>query len=102
MSIYLDLSEFFTNPITTGIQRISGELCKYAPDGMLIPVRVGMHGYIAFSSGLITTIAAHFAQGSKAGAGEIQRSSRVENGRSIVLTQRDTVLVPEVFDNPRR
>ena len=36
MSLYIDLTEFLVNPITTGIQRIIGEICKYTPHELLL------------------------------------------------------------------
>jgi glycosyltransferase involved in cell wall biosynthesis len=102
MSFYIDLSEFLTNPITTGIQRITGEMCKYLPPGMAIPVRLDSDGYVAFSSGLIDTIGKYFSQGSHIGATEIYRLGDVKNGLRITITPADTILVPEVFDNPQR
>jgi glycosyltransferase involved in cell wall biosynthesis len=102
MSLYIDLSEFLTNPITTGIQRITGELCKYAPPGMLTPVRLDSGKYLAFPPDLIGTIGEYFRQGSQSGAAEIYRLGDFKNGKSVAVTSSDTVLVPEVFDNPQR
>jgi glycosyltransferase involved in cell wall biosynthesis len=101
MSLYIDLSEFLTNPITTGIQRIAGELCKNLPTDALTPVRVESGSYIAFDSGLICTIAEYFRQGTQAGTAEIHRLSE-KNGRTIKVSKGDKVLVPEVFGNPHR
>jgi glycosyltransferase involved in cell wall biosynthesis len=102
MSLYIDLTEFLTNPITTGIQRISGEMCKYMPPGMVTPVRLASDGYVALSPDLIDTIGKYFSQGSQIGAAEIYRLGDTKNGLRIAISQGDTVLVPEVFDNPQR
>ena len=44
MSLYIDLSEFLSNPIKTGIQRISGEICRYLPSGSALPMRLSAGG----------------------------------------------------------
>jgi glycosyltransferase involved in cell wall biosynthesis len=102
MSLYIDLTEFLTHPITTGIQRISGEMCKYLPPGVVTPVRLGSDGYVALSPDLIDTIGKYFSQGSQIGAAEIYRLGDAKNGLKITISQGDTVLVPEVFDHPQR
>jgi glycosyltransferase involved in cell wall biosynthesis len=102
MSLYIDLSEFLTNPITTGIQRLTGEMCKYLPPDALTPVRLGSDGYVAYPPSLIRTIGEYFRLGSQTGAAEIHRLADFNNGRSVKVSQADTVLVPEVFGNPHR
>lgn len=102
MSFYIDLSEFFTNPITTGIQRITGEMCKYLPSEALTPVRVHSGGYVGLPPSLISKIGEYFSEGSQFAAAEIYRLSGPEKGNSIKISQADTVLVPEVFGNPQR
>lgn len=101
MSLYIDLSEFLTNPITTGIQRIAGEICKYLPKDAAIPVRLESGRYAALTSELIEKIGAYFTQGSHTGAGDIYRLREQKTGW-VEVSQRDTVLVPEVFDNAQR
>jgi glycosyltransferase involved in cell wall biosynthesis len=102
MSLYIDLSEFLTNPITTGIQRITGEMCKYLPPDALTPVRLGSEGYLAFTPELISAIAEHFRQGSHAGTAEINRLSDFKKGMNVKVSEADRVLVPEVFGNSHR
>ena len=102
MSLYIDLSEFFANPIRTGIQRISGELCRHLPSGAAVPVRLGHEGYLALSPELIRCIGRYFDDGSQGNLSEIQRRSTPDAGRPVHPDFQDIVLVPEVFDNPDR
>ena len=102
MSLYIDLSEFLTHPITTGIQRITGEMCKYLPPSALTPVRVHRGTYVRLPSGLISAIGDHFRQGSHSGTAEIHRLGDPTSARSVKIDSADTVLVPEVFDEPGR
>jgi len=102
MSLYIDLSEFLSNPITTGIQRIAGEMCKHAPPNTLIPVRLHAEGYLALPPALIDVIAEHFRAASEAGGDEIKRLGAIECGSAITVSPSDTVLVGEVFNNAQR
>jgi glycosyltransferase involved in cell wall biosynthesis len=102
MSVYIDLSEFLMNPITTGIQRISGEICKWAPKGAFTPVRLHNRGFVALPPALIAAIVRLFAQPGPERVKEIQRLGAVERGVPVSTSASDTVLVPEVFDNPDR
>jgi glycosyltransferase involved in cell wall biosynthesis len=102
MSLYIDLSEFLTNPITTGIQRIAGEICKYLPRDAAVPV--GVHGgrYVAFSPKLIEAIGRHFGNASESSAAEIRKLGAVEKGTPVAFSPEDTILVPEVFTETQR
>jgi glycosyltransferase involved in cell wall biosynthesis len=102
MSLYVDLSEFLTNPIATGIQRICGEMCKYVPAQSLIPVRVHAGGFVALPTDLIEVIGKHFRDIDKSGVEQIKQLGAPERGVPVNLTPKDTVLVPEVFNNPQR
>jgi glycosyltransferase involved in cell wall biosynthesis len=102
MSLYLDLTEFLTNPITTGIQRIAGEICRYAPRNVMVPVRLNRDRFVAFSPSLIDVIGNYFREGSQSGMAEIRRLGAIASGSPIEISQRDTVLVPEVFGNHER
>ena len=102
MSLYIDLSEFLMNPITTGIQRIAGEMCRYLPSGMATPVRFRSDGYVGFPPSLIEVIGEYFRQGSKAGMERIRRLGAFENGFNVDVSKTDTVLVPEVFGEAER
>jgi len=102
MSFYIDLSEFLARPITTGIQRIAGEICKYLPAEMAIPVGIHMGRQVAFSPKLIGAIGRHFGDASEWSAAEIRRLGNVENGTRVTFGKKDTVLVPEVFIESQR
>ncbi len=102
MSFYIDLSEFLTNPIRTGIQRIAGEMCSYLPRGSAVPVRLDSDHYVALPPALIDAIGKYFKSSGEIEIAEIRRLGGIENGRPIQISQHDTVLVPEVFDNPYR
>jgi glycosyltransferase involved in cell wall biosynthesis len=102
MSFYIDLSEFLGNPITTGIQRIAGEICKYLPPNTAIPVRLHASEFVALPPALIEAIGRHFGDVTRSGVGEINRLGAVEGATRVILTQEDIVLVPEVFNNPPR
>ncbi len=102
MNLYIDLTEFLANPITTGIQRIAGEICRYLPPNAAIPVRLHSGGYVALSPALITAIGKYFRDPSKSGAAEISRLGEIENGSRVKLSSRDSVLVSEAFDEAER
>ena len=102
MSVYIDLSEFLGNPITTGIQRISGEICKRAPRGAFTPVRLHNGRFVALPRALIDAIVRLFAQPGLERVKDIQRLGAAERGVPVSTSASDTVLVPEVFDNPDR
>ena len=102
MSLYIDLTEFLANPIKTGIQRITGEICRYLPADALIPLRLSSTGYVTLSSDLIPSIARHFSDAGEQEVQEIRRLGAIESGSVIQPSASDTVLVPEVFDNPQR
>ena len=103
MSLYIDLTEFLTNPITTGIQRIAGEICKCSTPNSTIPIRLTPNGYVVLPSALIDLIGKYFSRGSQTGAKDIYRLGDVKNGETIdSFKDSDTVLIPEVFDSPYR
>jgi glycosyltransferase involved in cell wall biosynthesis len=102
MSLYIDLSEFLVNPIRTGIQRISGEMCRYLPKNAAIPVRLDSGHYVGLPPELIPTIGAYFMDAAGSGLDDIRRLSAVDSRSAIQLSEGDMVLVPEVFDNPQR
>jgi glycosyltransferase involved in cell wall biosynthesis len=102
MSLYIDLSEFLKNPITTGIQRIEGEICRYLPSDAAIPVRHHFGRYVALPPELISTIGRHFRDPSEAGVKEIRRLGDPESRSPIRVLQSDTVLVPEVIIEQQR
>lgn len=102
MSFYLDLSEFLINPITTGIQRIAGEICRHLPPGSAIPVRFHVDRYITLSPALIDVTGAYFRDPSPARIAEIRRLGAVESGCSIKESRDDVFLVPEFFDRAQK
>ena len=102
MSLYIDLTEFLANPIKTGIQRITGEICRYLPVDALIPLRLSSSGYVALPPDLIRSISRHFSDAGEQEVHQIRSLGAIENGFAIHPALSDTVLVPEVFDNPQR
>ncbi len=102
MSFYIDLTEFLVNPITTGIQRIIGEICKYTPPDTAIPVRLDSQVYRALSPSLIDAIGSFFRHVDSGGAEKIRQLGTIQNDSAIGISQEDIVLVPEVFDNAQR
>jgi glycosyltransferase involved in cell wall biosynthesis len=97
MSLYLDVSEFLKNPITTGIQRIAGQLCRHMPAGAAVPVRHYRGRYVAFTSELILAIGTYFGEPTEGNAQKIWDLGAPEIGRPIALQSSDVVLVPEVI-----
>jgi len=103
MSLYIDLTEFLTNPITTGIQRIAGEICKYLPLGKAVPICLHEGRYVALSPKLIAAVGRFFAAGGSVHVDEIRRLGAPGNGHPITISSTsDIVLVPEVFMESRR
>jgi glycosyltransferase involved in cell wall biosynthesis len=102
MSFYIDLTEFLVNPITTGIQRIVGEMCIYSPPNTMVPVRLYEGRYVALPAALVEAIGRLFSKGSQSGVEEINELGAAKRGAPIRISQNDTVLIPEVFDNPQR
>jgi glycosyltransferase involved in cell wall biosynthesis len=101
MNLYIDLTEFLGNPRKTGIERISGEMCRYLPPNSAIPVRLHAGRYVAFPPALIDVIGGYFRDTSESGPAEIRKLGAVENGSAIRVSQNDTVLVPEIFGSER-
>lgn len=102
MSLYIDLTEFLKNPITTGIQRIAGEMCKYLPENAVIPLWLKSGRYVSLSPSLIGRIGTYFSQGIHSGAAEIYRLREETINSDVRVSQEDTVLIPEVFGDPER
>jgi glycosyltransferase involved in cell wall biosynthesis len=102
MSLYIDLSEFLGNPIATGIQRIPGEMCKCLPPNSMIPVRLHAGRCLALPQALIDLLRTHFRDAGHTAVEELRRLGAVERGGEIRMSEGDTLLVPEVFDNLQR
>jgi glycosyltransferase involved in cell wall biosynthesis len=97
MSLYIDVTEFLANPITTGIQRVVGEVCKHMPSESAIPLRLHLGRYVALPPSLLRAIGQHFRNPSKQGLDEIRRLAAAEGFRRVDISQADTVLIPEAF-----
>jgi glycosyltransferase involved in cell wall biosynthesis len=102
MSLYIDLTEFLKNPITTGIQRISGEMCKYLPGNAVIPLWLKSGRYVALPTSLIGRIGTYFSEGIHSAAADIYRLREQTVSVDVKPSQDDTVLIPEVFGDPER
>jgi glycosyltransferase involved in cell wall biosynthesis len=102
MSLYIDLTEFLTNPITTGIQRVAGEICKYMPPNAMIPVRLNVDHYEALSPSLLDSIGSYFRERTTSALEDIRRHSAPNAGSPIQISQQDTILVPEAFGQLER
>lgn len=97
MSLYIDLTEFLANPITSGIQRVVGQICRHMPPQAAIPIRLQSGRYFALPQSLISAVGRHFANPGQESVAEIRLLSAVEHAATVQLSQMDTVLVPEVF-----
>lgn len=102
MSLYIDLTEFLLNPITTGIQRIEGELCRYLPQHAALPIRFWKGGYAGLPRSLMDAIARYFTDRDPAALQEIRDLSVAHAATPVAINSPDIVLVPEVVvDDPR-
>jgi glycosyltransferase involved in cell wall biosynthesis len=101
MSLYIDLSEFLAVPMKTGIQRISGEICRHLAPNSAIAVRLQSDRFVAFPPALIGAIGRYFRDVDASGIAEIRELGAVENGSAIKMSEGDTVLVPEIFGEHR-
>ena len=101
MSLYIDLSEFLADPMRTGIQRISGEICSHLPAGKMIPVKFQSKRYTALSPTLIDAIGRYFRNAGGSGLTEIAKLGAAENSSPIEISAGDTILVPELFREER-
>ena len=102
MSLYIDLTEFLANPITSGIQRVVGAICRHMPPDAATPIRLNDGRYYALPRVLITAVGRHFSNPGPNGVAEIQKLGAMEHAAVLQLSKMDTVLVPEVFLNERR
>ena len=97
MSLYIDLTEFLANPITSGIQRVVGQICRHMPREAAIPIRLQSGRYFALPHSLIAAVGARFTNPGQDGVAEIRRLGAIKRTATVELSQMDTVLVPEVF-----
>lgn len=100
MSLYIDISELLAVPMRTGIQRISGELCRYFPPLTVTPVRLDGDRYVTLPLELISAIGGYFRDGSESAVAAIGRLTS-RNGPPVEISLSDTVIVPEIFSEPR-
>ena len=97
MSLYIDLTEMLANPIRTGIQRVTGEMCRCLPPDSVIPVRLHGERMLALPPALIQAVGAYFRGAGDAGAEKIRRLGDPTDAVEIRLSTGDIVLVPELF-----
>jgi glycosyltransferase involved in cell wall biosynthesis len=101
MSLYIDLTEFLASLRRSGIERISGEICKHAPAESLIPIRHNSDRYLSLPVPLINLVGKYFRDNSGSEASEIRRLAAVDSGLPLKVSKNDIILVPEIFAGPR-
>jgi glycosyltransferase involved in cell wall biosynthesis len=101
MSVYIDLTEFLKNPLLSGIQRVTAQLCQHWPSDKLEPVKfVDGTGLVTLDRRLVRSIGSYFERPATAIK---QLTSRFGLKRHpLRLSTQDTVLVPELFYDPAR
>lgn len=102
VSLYIDLSEFLNNPITTGIQRIEGEICRCLEPGTAMPVRHHAGRYVQLPAQLIGAIGRYFRDPSEDGVQEVKRLGKADGREAVSIFKGDVVLVPEVIIEQER
>lgn len=100
--IAVDLTEFFARPLRTGIQRVSGELCRHWPaDSKLVPVMFHEGKLIRMPECARETIVRFFARGGPdpgTTSESIRAMAQAALGQGSAVDLREgRVLVPEVF-----
>jgi glycosyltransferase involved in cell wall biosynthesis len=97
MSVYIDLTEFLSNSLLSGIQRVTAQLCHHWPGSDLRPVRLTRAGHLTeVDVTLLKAVAASF----ECRDGSARRAIlpfRELDGPPLRLQNSDTVLVPELF-----
>src|ERR1700761_9628164 len=101
MSLYIDVTEFITSLRKTGIERITGELCKHLPSHSAIPIRFDSGRYIALPDNLIPAIGEYFRSSSGSSAPGVLKASVEVTGPPFKVNPSDVILVPELFGSPR-
>jgi glycosyltransferase involved in cell wall biosynthesis len=108
MTVLVELTEFMTTPLRTGIQRVAGELCRLWPAGhrvqpvMFVPGR----GLVALPAETLPIVRRFFeASEDHRGTllellGKIRKDA--ESGPAISIDFQTRLLVPEVFYDPLR
>ena len=109
MSILCDLTEFVTNPIRTGIQRVSFEIVsRWAGRSALIPVAMDENNrLLQLPSSCFDLMKAVFQEEDQARLEQIKTQIRelVHSPQAVALKQLnrfDALFTPEVFFCPRR
>jgi hypothetical protein len=109
MRVFVDLTEFCTSPLRTGIQRVAGELCRlWPPEHELVPVKlVRGRGLVILPEKTLGLIQRYF-ESSPDEASELLASLRRVGkqadflGATVPMERGTCVLVPEVFYDPER
>jgi glycosyltransferase involved in cell wall biosynthesis len=102
MSVYIDLTEFLNNPVLTGIQRVTAEICRWWPNAGLLPIRFTESGeFVELPSTLIGAIARCFNDMDGSAVREI-RAFRQTSMSATRLDASGVILVPELFYDPER
>jgi glycosyltransferase involved in cell wall biosynthesis len=101
MSVYIDLTEFLGNPILTGIQRVTAEICRWWPNKDLRPVRLADGKLVEMPGSLISAIARCFKDVDGAAVREVC-TLREKAIAAVLPDGPEVILVPELFYDPQR
>jgi len=100
--VYIDLTEFLNNPVLTGIQRVTAEICKWWPNGGLRPICLAPSGeLVELPNRLIAAIVRCFSSPDGAAVEEVRKLRR-ETGTLIKPEGPESILVSELFYDPHR
>jgi glycosyltransferase involved in cell wall biosynthesis len=108
MSVYFDLSEFLTNPLRTGIQRVTAELCLHWPDPTeLIPVRITRdERMVRLPGNALAAVEDYFRRPAYQIPESLTRIQEMigvsESGPHVPLARGDSLVCSEVFWDPVR
>lgn len=108
MKVYVDLTEFLSAPLRTGIQRVCGELCRHwPPDISAYPVKVAPGSRLVHCHRDTLRIISSFFQARQHAdtcrADVLELAAQADaSGNDVTLEPDDRVLVPEVFYNLNR
>ena len=107
--VYLDLTEFFQNPLRTGVQRVCLEIVSnWIPDLELIPLRLISPTKVALFDKTFFDVMADFFAGPNQGATYIRNS--ISSGRFMTrvfgvercIDKSAVILCPELFYDMER
>ena len=108
MSVYFDVSEFITNPLRTGIQRVTAELASHWPDPReLVPVRITRDArMVRLPGSTLAAIDDYFRRPAHQIAESLTRIREImglsETGPHVPLVRGDSLVCSEVFWDPVR